>query len=131
MSETLAVAVGGALGSVARYWIGTLSAAWLGEAFPYGTVFINVTGSFVIGLFATLSGPGGALPAGVHWRLFVLIGLCGGYTTFSSFSLQTLVLARNGALLAACANIVASVALCLLGVTAGFMLAEQLGPVLR
>ncbi|WP_204279737.1 CrcB family protein, partial [Serratia marcescens] len=79
---------------------------------PWGTILINVTGSFAIGLFGTLTLAQGRYPASETLRLFVMIGLCGGYTTFSSFSLQTLDLMRNGAMVRAGVNIAASVALC-------------------
>ncbi len=115
----LLVAVGGALGSVARYWASVLTARMLGEAFPWATIGINVAGSFAIGLFATLTGSDGALPAGDAARVFFMVGVCGGFTTFSSFSLQTLLLARGGAWLGAGANVLLSVTLCLLGVALG------------
>src|SRR5207248_2297571 len=83
-------AVGGALGSVARFWLGGVVSAQIGETFPWGTFFVNVTGSFVIGFFNTLTAPEGRVFAGGPARAFFMTGVCGGYTTFSSFSLQTL-----------------------------------------
>ena len=113
------IAVGSALGGVARHWCSGVIARMFGETFPWGTLVVNVTGSFVIGLFATLTAPDGRLLVPSDARAFVMVGLCGGYTTFSSFSLQTLALARDGAWLGVGANIVLSVALCLLGVWLG------------
>ncbi len=117
------VGLGGALGSVARLWLSGLVAAQLGETFPWGTVVINVTGSFVIGFFATLTGPDGRVFAGSNTRQFVMTGICGGYTTFSSFSLQTLNLAREGEWLRAGGNITGSVVLCLVAVWLGHLAA--------
>jgi CrcB protein len=113
------VALGGALGSVARYGCSLLVAGWIGETFPWGTLMINVVGSFVIGFFAGLTGPDGRVLVSPDIRQFVLVGVCGGYTTFSSFSLQTLNLVRAGDMLAAGGNIVGSVVLCLLAVWIG------------
>ncbi|THD78591.1 MAG: fluoride efflux transporter CrcB [Phenylobacterium sp.] len=120
------IAIGGAMGSMARYACGDLAARAWGEAFPWGTLLINILGSFVIGVFATLTGPDGRWLVPLDARLFVTVGLCGGYTTFSSFSLQTLNLIRNGDGVAAVGNVVGSVVLCLLGVWAGYALAVQI-----
>jgi CrcB protein len=126
MQSYLWVAIGGALGSVARYWGSGVVARLIGETFPFGTLVINVTGSFVIGFFATLTGPDGRVFVGSTARQFVMIGLCGGYTTFSSFSLQTLELAQDGEWLYAGANVVASVVLCLVAVWLGYIAAVSL-----
>lgn len=115
----LLVALGSALGGTARYWLSGLIAQATGGAFPWGTLVINVTGSFVIGLFATLTGPDGRLFVPGEWRQFFMVGVCGGYTTFSSFSLQTLTLAQDGEWLGTALNIGLSVILCLLGVWLG------------
>jgi len=120
------VAVGGAIGTAGRYWLSGVVARLIGETFPWGTLIINVTGSFIIGFFATLSGPDGRVFVGSTARQFVMIGICGGYTTFSSFSLQTLNLMNDGEWLYAGANITGSVVLCLLAVWAGYMLALSL-----
>lgn len=122
----LLVGLGGALGSVARFWLSGLVATHVGETFPWGTLVINVTGSFVIGFFATLTGPDGRVFVRSESRQFVMTGLCGGYTTFSSFSLQTLNLARDGEWLRASGNTVGSVVTCLVAVWLGHLLAAYL-----
>jgi CrcB protein len=117
------IAVGSALGGMGRYWLSGVVARLFGETFPWGTLLVNVTGSFVIGFFATLTGPDGRVFVSSTVRQFVMIGMCGGYTTFSSFSLQTLNLMHDGEWLYAGANIVLSVVLCLIAVWAGHLLA--------
>jgi CrcB protein len=122
---TALIALGGALGSVARYWL----AVWAlpaSRSLPWGTIGINVAGSFLIGFFGTLTLEGGRHPAPEWVRLFVMVGICGGFTTFSSFSLQTLDLLRGGAWDRALVNVAASVLLCLASVGAGHALAAQL-----
>jgi len=118
--------LGGGLGSLARWGVSGLIAGKTGETFPWGTLVVNVTGSFVIGLFATLTGPEGRWLAPVTFRQFFMIGICGGYTTFSSFSLQTLALADQGEWTKAAANSLLSLVLCLLGVWLGHVLAMNL-----
>jgi CrcB protein len=113
------VAIGSAIGGVLRFLCSGLIAERIGEVFPWGTLAVNVAGSFVIGFFFTLTGPDGRLLVGAPARQFVMIGLCGGFTTFSSFSLQTLNLARDGDWLRASTNIVGSVVLCLTAVWLG------------
>ena len=119
MLSYLWVSVGGAIGSAARFWISGLVAFRYGQTFPLGTLVVNVTGSFVIGLFAALTEPEVRFLINPSFREFLMIGFCGGYTTFSSFSLQTLALAQDGEWLRAGANAVASFALCLLAVWLG------------
>lgn len=126
MQSYLWIAIGGAIGSVARYWCGDISARLMGETFPWGTLFVNVLGSLVIGFFATITGPDGRLLVGTIPRQFVMIGLCGGFTTFSSFSLQTLNLVQQGEWLHAGANILGSVIACLLAVWLGHIAASSL-----
>ena len=113
------VALGSGLGGMARYGCAELASAWIGEAFPWGTILVNVFGSFIIGFFATFSGPDGRFIVPAAIRIFVMVGLCGGYTTFSSFSEQTLALLEDGAWLAAGADIIVSVVACLAAVWLG------------
>jgi CrcB protein len=131
MMVYLYVALGSALGGMARYGAGLAAARLLGTGFPWGTILINVVGSFIISFFGTLTLPGGPLPAGSGLRIFVMVGICGGFTTFSSFSLQTLELARDDAWGAAFANIALSVALCLVAVAAGHLGATRVGALLQ
>jgi CrcB protein len=120
MTGQLWVALGSALGGMARYGVSGAVARRIGETFPWGTLVVNVSGCLVIGVFAAVIAPGGALAGSLTVRQLVLIGLCGGYTTFSSFSLQTLALARDGEWGRVLGNIGGSVALSLLAVWAGF-----------
>jgi len=113
------VAVGSALGGMARYWCSGFAARLIGEWFPWGTLIVNVSGSFVIGAFAALSAAEGPFLISPEQRIFVMVGLCGGYTTFSSFSLQTFALWREGEWLWAGANCLLSFVLCLLAVWLG------------
>jgi fluoride exporter len=126
MWNALWVFIGGGLGTLARWGASGLVAARLGETFPWGTLVVNVSGSFVIGLFAALCGPEGRFFAPATFRQFFMLGICGGYTTFSSFSLQTLNLAQAGQWFKAGANAVLSLVLCLLGVWLGHVLAALL-----
>ena len=121
------VAVGGAIGSVARLWLGVKVTLLTGLAFPWGTILVNIIGSLVIGFVATLTGPNGRVVVSVNAQAFVMVGLCGGFTTFSAFSLQTLELARDGRLMHAGANIMLSVVLCLTAVALGHWLAALFG----
>lgn len=120
------IAIGSALGGVARFACSGIAARAIGEVFPWGTLIVNVVGSFVIGFFNTLTDPGGRFLVGTTGRQFIMIGICGGYTTFSSFSLQTLNLAREGDWLRVFGNINASVILCLLAVWLGHVAAAIL-----
>ena len=122
----LFVALGGALGSAGRYAISGLVATGFGETFPWGTLIVNVVGSFIIGFFATLTAPDGRLFVGGTTRQFVMSGFCGGFTTFSSFSLQTLNLMRDGEWLYAGGNVVGSATLCLVFVWLGSISAMAL-----
>ena len=122
MQLYLWIALGSALGGMARFWCNGVMARLLGETFPWGTLFVNVLGSLIIGFFATLTAPDGRMFVDQTTRQFVMIGFLGGYTTFSSFSLQTLNLVNDGEWLYGGANIVGSVTLCLLAVWAGMML---------
>jgi len=126
MANTLWIFIGGGLGSLARWWVSGFIAQRFGETFPWGTLLVNVSGSFVIGLFATLTGPDGRWLAPASFRQFFMLGICGGYTTFSSFSLQTLNLVEDGEWFRAGANTVLPVVLCLLGVWLGHIMAMGL-----
>jgi len=117
------IAIGGALGSAARFWFSGIVARHFGATFPWGTLLVNVTGSFVIGFFATATGPDGRWLVKASFREFFMIGICGGYTTFSSFSLQTLNLAQEGEWLYAASNVVFSVFSCLAAVWLGHLAA--------
>jgi CrcB protein len=118
LSDTVLVALGGALGSTARYWI-ALWALPISRGLPWGTILINIAGSFAIGLFGTLTLAHGRYPVPESARLFFMVGICGGFTTFSSFSLQTLDLLRAGAPGRALANAALSLLLCLGAVALG------------
>jgi CrcB protein len=117
------IALGSALGGMARYACSSLVAGAFGETFPLGTLLVNVIGSFVIGFFATATGPDGRVLVSPDARQFVIVGLCGGYTTFSAFSWQTLVLVQDGEVVRAGVNVGASVVLCLASVWLGFVAA--------
>jgi len=123
MASYFWVAVGSALGGMARFWCSGLVAARIGETFPWGTLVINVIGSFVIGLFATMTGTDGRILVGPLARQFVMVGLCGGYTTFSAFSLQTLNLLNDGEWFRAGANVALSVVLCMVAAWVGHTIA--------
>jgi CrcB protein len=120
------IMLGSAAGGGLRFWLSGLIAGSVGETFPWGTLIVNVSGSFVIGFFNTLTGPDGRLLVNPLVRASVMIGVCGGYTTFSSFSLQTLALAQGGEWFRAGGNITLSVVLCLLAVWLGHLLAASL-----
>ena len=122
------IMLGGALGTGARFWASGFVAERFGEVFPLGTLFVNVTGSFIIGFFAAFADPQSPVLVGPRVRQFVMIGICGGYTTFSSFSLQTLELVRDGDWLRAGLNSVLSLICCLVAVWLGRIVALMLLP---
>jgi fluoride exporter len=122
----LAVALGAALGSVARFLIAIGLVQLLGPGFGWGTLAVNVLGSFLIGLYATLTEPGGRLLASPAARQFVLAGFCGGFTTFSIFSLETLLLVEAGRLALAGLTVGLSVVFWLLAVWMGYRLGVRL-----
>jgi len=121
----LIIILGGALGTFARYAI-SLLALPIGRGLPWGTIIINMTGSLAIGFIGTLTLSDGRYPISENARLFLMVGFCGGYTTFSAFSLQTLDLLRSGAAGRALLNVVLSVALCVAAGAFGHALAAQL-----
>jgi CrcB protein len=132
MSLYIWIAIGSALGGVGRFALSGYAASHFGGTFPWGTLIVNVTGSFVIGFFHTLTGPDGRWVVSSQGRDFFMIGICGGYTTFSSFSLQTLNLARTGEWLRVGGNVAGSVIFCLaavwLGHIAGALINSTKGP---
>jgi CrcB protein len=122
MQMYLWIALGSALGGAGRYWCSGVIARHIGETFPWGTLTVNVVGSLLIGLLATVSEPDGRLLMSSTMRQFFMIGVFGGFTTFSSFSLQVLNLVRDGQWAPASLYIGGSVALCLIGVWLGHAL---------
>jgi fluoride exporter len=123
MVSYMLVMLGGALGTGARFWMSGFIAERAGEFFPLGTLVVNVSGSFAVGLFGGFTGSEGPLLVSPRFRQFFMIGVCGGYTTFSSFSLQTLDLAREGDWFKALLNIGLSFGCCLAAVWLGRILA--------
>jgi CrcB protein len=124
----LAVMAGGALGVGARMALGDWMTHQVGETFPWGTFAVNVLGCFLIGIISGLTGPDGLLVTPPIVRQVIMIGFLGGFTTFSSFSLQTLALISNGQWLYAAANVCMTVLLCLLATTGGLVIASLLQP---
>lgn len=124
MNQILAIAGGGALGAVLRFWMSNGVHALLGRGFPYGTLAVNVLGCLLMGLLYVWLLERTALAA--EWRAFLLIGLLGGFTTFSSFSIETLTLIESGELLKAVMNVVLSVLVCLAATGIGLMMGRQL-----
>ncbi len=122
MQIYLWIAFGSALGGAGRYWCSGVIARHIGETFPWGTFTVNVVGSLLIGLLATVTEPDGRLLMSATARQFFMIGVFGGFTTFSSFSLQALNLVRDGQWPAASFYIAGSVVLCLVGVWLGHAL---------
>jgi CrcB protein len=116
----LLIALGGALGSLARFYLSEAVALLAGPEFPWGTLLVNVSGSFVIGVVAGGGGEHGRWIESAFARQFLMVGVCGGYTTFSAFSLQTVGLIEAGEIGRAGAYVLASVALCLLATWAGY-----------
>jgi CrcB protein len=118
----LAVAAGGALGSLARFWLAAAMTLLTGPRFPWGTLLINVLGSGVIGLIAAVTLHPARVAMHPDLRVFLMVGICGGFTTFSAFSLQTLELLQAGDMGPAGGYVIGSVALCLAAVWAGWLL---------
>jgi CrcB protein len=124
MSTYLAIALGGSLGAVCRYWVSTSTYAWLGTGFPWGTLMVNVTGSFLIGLLTVLLSEKLHLPHEI--RMGLIVGFLGAYTTFSTFALDVLNTVSNEAMLRAGGYIGLSVVGSLVGVWIGFAGARYL-----
>ena len=112
---------------MSRYWVNGLVSVKFGATFPWGTLVINVAGSFVIGVIGALASPEGRMDSSTRLfaTQFLMVGVCGGYTTFSSFSLQTLNLLREREWLYAGGNVLLSVVLCLIAVWLGWMLGSS------
>ena len=128
MLNYILVMLGGALGTGARFWASGFIAERAGELLPLGTLVVNVTGSFAIGFLAALTGPEGRFLVSPLVRQFFMIGVCGGYTTFSSFSLQTLDLVRDGDWFKAGLNTLLSFVCCLTAVWLGRIIALTILP---
>ena len=125
MTTTLWVAFGGALGTVLRYWLSLLMAP-VSKNLPWGTILINIVGSFVIAFFGVITMAEAKWPVSENIRLFVMVGICGGFTTFSSFSLQSFELLKKGAVGEAFFNIIISVVFCLFATALGFYLGSKI-----
>lgn len=124
MSIYLAIAAGGSLGAVSRYWMSASTYQWLGQGFPYGTLMVNLLGSLVMGFLSVLLVH--RFHVSEEIRIGLLAGFLGSFTTFSTFAMDTLQLAGNEALLKAIIYILFSVVLCILGAWAGLFVAKQL-----
>ena len=122
----ISVALGSIVGGVARYLVSVLFVSQFGNGFPWATLFVNVTGSFIIGFYAALTGPDGRLFVSPRQRQFVMVGICGGYTTFSAFSLETFRLAQSGDIQSASLNLFISVIGWMAAVWIGHALASRL-----
>ncbi|HKW95533.1 MAG TPA: fluoride efflux transporter CrcB [Methylomirabilota bacterium] len=120
----LLICCGGAVGTGARYLLGGLVARWLGADFPYGTVFINVIGSFLIGVVQQVGLTTLLIPDTL--RLILAVGVMGGFTTYSSFSYETLKLVETGSWLGAILNVALTTVLCLAGCAVGLLLGRVL-----
>lgn len=118
------IALGSALGGVLRYGLSRMMTPVSGS-FPWGTVVVNVIGCFVIGYFGTLTMASGKYAVSENVRIFVMVGICGGFTTFSAFTLQTFELLRSGEWVRAIANVIVSVTVCLIAVAAGQAFAHR------
>lgn len=124
MNQVLAIALGGALGSVARYWMSNGVYAWLGRGFPYGTLAVNVLGCLLMGFLFVMFLERWSIDGA--WRAGVLIGVLGGFTTFSSFSIETFNLIAGGEIVKAGLNMAASLVLCITATWVGVILGRQL-----
>lgn len=124
MNQTLAIAAGGALGALLRYWMSNGVYALLGRGFPYGTLAVNVLGSLVMGYLYIVMVE--RLAIGAEWRAFALVGLLGAFTTFSTFSIETLNLLEQADYAKAVANMLVSVLACIAAAFVGVSLARQL-----
>lgn len=124
MTNILLAAVGGAIGSVLRYLVGVFTLRWFGPAFPWGTLAVNIVGSFIIGLMVEMIAR--RFNASMELRVFIVTGIIGGFTTWSSFSLDTMVLFERGAIAAAAAYVIGSLVLSFAAVFAGLALGRAM-----
>ena len=124
MSIYFAIALGGSLGAISRYWVSTATYSWLGSNFPYGTLMVNVTGSLVMGFLTVVLVQ--RFDVSDEVRLGLIVGFLGSFTTFSAFSIDTIHWIENGALIKALVYILVSVIACVLGAWAGLISAKQL-----
>ena len=124
LTNIMFIAAGGATGALLRYWVSNSVYALFGKAFPYGTLSVNITGSLLMGLCYVLLLE--RLDAGVQWRAFVMVGLLGAFTTFSTFSIETLNLIESGEQIRAIVNILLSVTLCIIGCWAGMIIGREI-----
>ena len=122
MSEIIAIALGGALGALSRFWAVALASLWLDDEFPYGILIVNVLGSFAIGIVFVFLVERAMLP--IAWRSAVMVGFLGAFTTFSAFSLQTIGLLEAGRFLAASVYIIGSVLICVMAAALGMFFAR-------
>ena len=123
MSIYLAIAVGGSAGAVSRYWVSNATYGWLGQQFPWGTLAVNLLGSLLMGFLSVLLVH--RLQVSEEFRIGLLAGFLGSFTTFSTFAMDSLQLASGGALVKLAGYILLSVALCILGAWAGLFTARQ------
>ncbi len=123
MNQMLAVAIGGALGAMSRYWVVGLVTQWFGRGFPYGTIAVNIAGSLLIGVLYSLIVQ--HLKLEPHWQAILMAGFTGAFTTFSTFALESLNLFQSGRITAALLYIVLSVMCCLAAVAVGMWLGKQ------
>lgn len=123
MNQVVAIAVGGALGALSRYWVVGLVSRLFERSFPYGTLVVNVIGSFLIGICYIIIVQ--RLHVASEWHAVLMVGFIGAFTTFSTFSLETVSLIQEGRLMVALSYIFSSVLVCLLATAAGILLAKQ------